>query len=329
MKLLKKVSGFLSTKTSIFVIVVAIIAFIFPDLFSWVKGTKQSIVLGIIMLGMGMTLTTKDFKVLAERPLDIFIGAVAQYTVMPLVAFSVSKVLNLPSGIAVGLILVGCCPGGVSSNIMSFLCKGDVAFSVGMTTASTLLAPILTPFLVLNLAGAEIEVAAFGMFKSILIVTIMPIVVGFLLNLVFDKKEKFKEVKDIMPGVSVVGLALIVGGVIALQGSNFVKSGLLIFVAVFLHNTIGYILGYGVGVLTKMSMPKKRTISIEVGMQNAGLATNLASAHFSALPEAAIASAVSCVWHSITGTLLAGLFIQRDVMREKRKVSLKKEEELA
>lgn len=318
MELLKKVSKFLSSKTSVFVIVVAVIAFICPNLFSWVKGTKQSIVLGIIMLGMGMTLTKQDFKILAERPLDIFIGACAQYTIMPLVAFSITKVLNLPTGIAVGLILVGCCPGGVSSNIMSFLCKGDVAFSVGMTTASTILSPILTPFLVLKLAGAQIEVQAWGMFKSILIVTIMPIVVGFILNLIFDKKEGFKEVKEVMPGVSVIGLALIVGGVIALQGSSFVKSGLFIFIAVFLHNSIGYLLGYGVGCLTKMSQPKKRTISIEVGMQNAGLATNLASAHFGALPEAAIASAVSCVWHSITGTLLAGLFIQIDARRENK-----------
>lgn len=319
MELLKKVSKFLSNKTSVFVIAVAVIAFICPDLFSWVKGTKQSIVLGIIMLGMGMTLTKQDFKILAERPLDIFIGACAQYTIMPLVAFTITKVLNLPTGIGVGLILVGCCPGGVSSNIMSFLCKGDVAFSVGMTTASTILSPILTPFLVLQIAGEQIEVQAWGMFKSILIVTILPIVIGFILNLIFDEKEGFKDVKEVMPGVSVVGLALIVGGVIALQGSNFVKSGLLIFVAVFLHNAIGYLLGYVVGILTKMSQAKRRTISIEVGMQNAGLATNLSTAHFQALPEAAIASAVSCVWHSITGTLLAGLFIQLDVIKEKRK----------
>lgn len=324
MELLKKVSKFLSNKTSIFVIAVAVIAFIFPDLFSWVKGTKQSVVLGIIMLGMGMTLTKQDFKILAERPLDIFIGACAQYTIMPLVAFSITKVLGLPAGIGVGLILVGCCPGGVSSNIMSFLCKGDVAFSVGMTTASTLLSPVLTPFLVLQLAGEQIDVQAWAMFKSILIVTILPIAIGFILNLTLDKKEGFKDVKDVMPGVSVIGLAFIVGGVIALQGSNFVKSGLLIFVAIFLHNTIGYILGYGVGVLTKMSKAKKRTISIEVGMQNAGLATNLASAHFQALPEAAIASAVSCVWHSITGTLLAGLFIMIDNVKEKEAEQEKK-----
>lgn len=312
MQLLKKISKLLSDKTSIFVIAVAVIAFLFPEGFSWIKGTKQSVILGIIMLGMGMTLTKDDFKILAQRPLDIFIGALAQYTIMPLVAFSVAKVLDLPSGITVGLILVGCCPGGVSSNIMSFLCKGDVAFSVGMTTASTLLSPILTPFLVLFLAGEKILVEPWGMFKTIIVVTILPILVGFIINSTFEKNEKFKDVKSVMPGVSVIGLALIVGGVIALQGNNFLKSGLLIFVAIFLHNTIGYTLGYVVGVITRMSKAKKRTISIEVGMQNAGLATNLASAHFAALPEAAVASAVSCVWHSITGTLLAGLYIFMD-----------------
>lgn len=312
MQLLKKISKLLSDKTSVFVIAVSVIAFLLPEGFTWIKGTKQSVILGIIMLGMGMTLTKDDFKILAQRPLDIFIGAVAQYTIMPLVAFSVAKVLNLPSGIAVGLILVGCCPGGVSSNIMSFLCKGDVAFSVGMTTASTLLSPILTPVLVLFLAGEKISVEPWGMFKTIIVVTILPILVGFLINLFLDKNKNFKDIKSIMPGVSVIGLALIVGGVIALQGSNFLKSGLLIFVAIFLHNTIGYALGYGVGIITKMSKAKKRTISIEVGMQNAGLATNLASAHFAALPEAAVASAVSCVWHSITGTLLAGLYIYMD-----------------
>ncbi|MCR4944509.1 MAG: bile acid:sodium symporter family protein [Clostridium sp.] len=323
MIVLKKVSKFLSNKTSVFVIAVAVIAFICPDLFSWVKGTKQSTILGIIMLGMGMTLTKQDFKILAERPLDIFIGACAQYTIMPLIAFTIANILGLPTGIGVGLILVGCCPGGVSSNIMSFLCKGDVAFSVGMTTASTILSPVLTPFLVLQLVGEQIEVQAFGMFKSILIVTILPIAIGFICNLIFDKKESFKDVKEVMPGISVIGLALIVGGVIALQGSNFVKSGLLIFLAIFLHNSIGYLLGYGVGILTRMSDAKRRTISIEVGMQNAGLATNLATAHFGALPEAAIASAVSCVWHSITGTLLAGLFIQIDNMKKRKMENLK------
>ena len=316
MNVLKNISKFLSKNTSIFVIAIAVITFFIPSLFTWVRGINQTIILGIIMFGMGLTLTTKDFKILAERPLDIFIGALAQYTVMPLLAYTVGTVLGLPSEIKVGLILVGCCPGGVSSNIMSFLCNGDVPFSVGMTTASTLLSPILTPILVLAPAGEQIEVNAVGMFVSIIESVIIPIVIGFLLNYFWGNKKTFKDVQQVMPGVSVIGLAFIVGGVISLQGHNFFKSGIIIFIAVLLHNGLGYLLGYGVGMLTNMSVAKKRTISIEVGMQNAGLATNLATAHFAATPQAAVACAVSCVWHSISGTLLAGLYAKFDEKKE-------------
>lgn len=313
---LKKLSKFLSNNTAVFVIAVAVVTFFVPSLFSWVKGTNQTIILAIIMFGMGLTLTTKDFKILAKRPMDIFIGALAQYTVMPLLAYTVGTALGLPQGIKVGLILVGCCPGGISSNIMSFLCNGDVPFSVGMTTASTLLSPILTPLLVLFLAGEQIEVNAIGMFKSIIESVILPIIVGFILNYFLGEKKTFKDFQQVMPGVSVTGLALIVGGVISLQGQNFFKSGALIFVAVCIHNGLGYLLGYLVGTATKMSTSKKRTISIEVGMQNAGLATNLATAYFVTMPEAALASAVSCVWHSISGTILAGAYAKADERRK-------------
>lgn len=321
MNALKKISKLLSKNTSVFVIAVAIVTFFIPELFTWVRGTNQTIILGIIMFGMGLTLTTQDFKILAQRPLDIFIGALAQYTVMPLLAYTVGTLLGLPNEIKIGLVLVGCCPGGVSSNIMSFLCKGDVPFSVGMTTASTLLSPILTPVLVLFLAGAQIEVNAIGMFKSIIQSVIIPIVIGFTLNYFFGEKKEFKDIQEVMPGVSVTGLAFIVGGVISLQGQNFFKSGVLIFIAVLLHNGLGYLLGYGVGVLTKMSTAKKRTISIEVGMQNAGLATNLATAHFAATQQAAVACAVSCVWHSISGTILAGLYAKFDEKKDKNQIS--------
>lgn len=312
MEFLKKVSQFLSKHTSLFVIAVAVITFFAPDLFAWVRGNNQTLIIGIIMFGMGMTLTTEDFRILAKRPLDIFVGALAQYTIMPFLAYSVAKLLHLPDGIAIGLILVGCCPGGVSSNIMSFLCHGDVPFSVGMTTASTLLAPICTPVMVLLLAGQRIQVDAFGMFQSICQSVLLPVAVGFVLNYLFGKKKGFKDVQALMPGVSVTGLAFVVGGVVALQGANFFKSGVAIFAAVLLHNGLGYLLGYGVGRLTRMSTAKKRTIAIEVGMQNAGLATNLATLHFSALPQAALISAVSCVWHSISGTLMAGFFAKLD-----------------
>ncbi|MBQ9244839.1 bile acid:sodium symporter family protein [bacterium] len=316
LKSLQKVSGFLSSKTSIFIIVIAIITYFFPDIFTWVKGDTQTIILGIIMLTMGMTLSLKDFEVLLKRPLDIGIGTFAQYFFMPLIAISLVHLLHLPKEISIGLILVGCCPGGVSSNIMSFLCKGDVAFSVGMTAVSTLLAPIMTPTLVYVLVKESVNVDVIGMFKSVLIVTILPVLIGVTLNYIFRKNEKFPEYCKVMPGISVIGLACIVGGVVSHFGSTFIKSGVVIFIAAFLHNLVGYIAGWIIGTITKMSEAKKRTISIEVGMQNAGLATVLATKHFALIPEAAIISAVSCVWHSISGTILANLFVLKDKMKK-------------
>lgn len=308
LRALQSASALLARYTSAFVIATAVISFADADLFCWVKGDVQACILGTIMLTMGLTLTPTDFRILAHRPLDIFIGACAQYTLMPLIAFALVYFFHLPRGIAAGLILVGCCPGGVSSNIMSFLCKGDVAFSVGMTTASTLLAPFVTPLLVLWLAGESIDVDAAAMFRSILWVTLMPVTVGAVANWLFGHRRGYQEMCKVMPGCSVIGLACIVGGVVSAQGAHFFHSGLLIFLTIFLHNTLGYLLGYSVGVFSRMSAPKCRTISIEVGMQNAGLATVLAGKHFPLLPEAAVASAICCAWHSITGTLLAGLF---------------------
>lgn len=321
LKFFQGISRFLANYTSPVIVGVAAITFVYPDLFRWVKGDIQTLVLGIIMLTMGMTLTTEDFKILARRPFDIFIGALAQYTLMPLIAFALVKVIDLPPGVAAGLLLVGCCPGGVSSNIITFLSRGDVAFSVGMTTASTLLAPVMTPLLMLYLAGDKIDINAWAMFKSILIVTILPVAVGFLGNCFLGKKIQYQEFCKTMPGVSVIAFACIVGGVITFNGSHFFDSGLLIFVTIFLHNAIGYITGYAVGFIAKMSKAQKRTISIEVGMQNAGLATNLATHHFASTPEAALASAVSCVWHSISGTFLAGIFRLIDRHQEKKQDS--------
>ena len=318
MKALQKTSKFLSDYTSIVVIAIAVVTFFLPSMMGWVnlalftdmvsnKFTCQSIIIGIIMFSMGLTLTTEDFKILAQRPFDICVGAVAQYLIMPFLAFALSKVLNLPDGIALGLILVGCCPGGVSSNIMSYLCGGDVAFSVGMTTVSTLVSPVMTPLMVSLLAsGTQITIKGLPMFVSIIETVILPVGVGFLLNYLLGKNKTFRELQKVMPGVAVLGLACVVGGVVSSQGAKFFQSGVVIFVAVLLHNGLGYLLGYGAGKLVGMNTSKKRTISIEVGMQNAGLATNLATttAQFASTPESAIICAVSCTWHSISGTLL-------------------------
>ena len=306
--ILQNISAWLSRYTSPFVIAAAAAAFVVPGLFSWVHGDVQALVLGFIMLTMGMTLRPVDFRILAAQPLDILIGAVAQFSIMPLVAWALVQGVDLPRGIAAGLILVGCCPGGVSSNIMSFLCKGDVPYSVGMTTVSTLLAPLMTPLLMLWLAGESIDVDAAGMFRSILFVTILPVAIGAFCNGKWGKRPDYAEVCKVMPGLSVIGLACIVGGVTAAKGGSFFTSGALIFLTIFLHNALGYALGYSVGRATRMPRPKRRTLSIEVGMQNAGLATVLAGRHFPSMPEAAVASAICCVWHSISGTLLAGVF---------------------
>lgn len=318
---LLRLSSLLSAHTSVFIIGIAACSFLVPELFSWVSGVRQTAILGIIMLSMGMTLTTADFRNLAARPGCIVVGTVAQYTLMPLIAWTLTRIMNLDASLSIGIVLVGCCPGGVSSNIMSFLCKGDVAFSVGMTTVSTLLSPVVTPLLVLWLADQSVDVDAAGMFLNILIVTLLPVTLGFGLNTLFGRKSGFETARRLMPGVSVIGLACIVGGVISSVHDQLIEHGLalfgLTFAVVLCHNTLGYLLGYAAALLFKMDTARKRTLSIEVGMQNAGLATNLATNFFMAAnPLSVVPCAISCAWHSISGTLLAQLFIWNERRRK-------------
>ena len=291
-------SRWLANYTSAFIIVIAIVTMFFPHLFDWVRGNTQTVILGIIMLTMGLTLTTQDFKILVSRPFDIFVGACAQFLIMPGIAYLLVHVWHLEPALALGILLVGCCPGGVSSNIMSYLCHGDVAFSVGMTCASTLLAPF--------------------------IVTIIPVAVGCLLNYVYAKKDIFPTVQSLMPGVGVICLALIVGGVISTVHDDLVNRGMMLFLwtfaVVFCHNSLGYILGWCAGKIVGFSVAKKRTISIEVGMQNAGLATVLAGNFFAAQPLAVLPCAISCAWHSISGTILSGIYLRWDRLHERQSV---------
>lgn len=316
MNKLLTLSRWLSTNASYFIIAIAIITFFCPELFVWVQGNTQTVILGLIMLTMGLTLSTNDFKILAERPYDIFVGACAQFFIMPCLAYTLVHVFHLEPALAIGILLVGCCPGGVSSNIMSFLCHGDVAFSVGMTCASTILAPVMTPLLMQITAGEIIRIDTIGMFTNILIVTIIPVSIGCLLNYLYSKKSYFPTLQGLMPGLSVICLACIVGGVISKVHDPLVERGLKLFLmtfaVVFCHNTIGYILGYLAGKFCGFTTAKKRTISIEVGMQNAGLATNLASVFFVSQPLAVLPCAISCAWHSISGTILAGIYLRFD-----------------
>lgn len=308
MGFLATISQQLTRYTAAVIILASIIALIEPATFSWVKGDTQILVLGIIMLGMGMTLGKADYRILAQRPLDIFVGSVAQYTIMPLVAIAVAKALNLSPGLTLGLVLVGTCPGGVSSNIMAFLARGDVAFSVGMTTVSTLLAPVMTPLWMMYLVGETVDMDGWAMFKFMLLVTLLPVVIGSVCNMLFERKTWFADVRAIMPGVAVIAFACIVGGVAAVHGHRFMESAFVMVAAIAAHNIIGYVLGYYSGALFGMNTAKKRTLAIEVGVQNAGLATGLSAKFFPSNAESAVATAVACVWHSVSGTVLGNLF---------------------
>ena len=315
-KLLQSISRWLAAYASPFIIGVAIFTFFVPAAFGWVRGTTQTAILGMIMLTMGLTLTTDDFRILARRPLDILIGAAAQFIIMPCVAYLLVRVFRLEPALALGILLVGCCPGGVSSNIMSYLCHGDVAFSVGMTCASTLLAPVMTPLLMQLTAGEIIAIDTMGMFLNILIVTIIPVGAGCLLNYKYSHKPSFPTLQSLMPGISVSCLACIVGGVVSTVHDDLVARGFALFIwtfaVVLCHNSLGYLLGWTAGRLARMNRAKKRTLSIEVGMQNAGLATVLAATFFAAQPLAVLPCAISCAWHSISGTILAGIYIAWD-----------------
>lgn len=306
MKLLEKLSAFVSTYMAVFVILIAAIALFQPWTFKWVA-PNITYLLGLVMFGMGMTLSMKDFKLVFQRPKDVAIGALLQFTIMPGLAWLLAMAFNLPADLAAGVILVGTCPGGTSSNVMTYLARGDVALSVSMTMTTTILAPVVTPLLTWWLAGAWVEISLSAMMLSIVQVVIIPIVAGILLNQFFgDTVRKFIK---LLPLVSVIAIVLIVGGVVAVSSARIMETGLLIMVVVMCHNLFGYGLGFAAARLLDMNMAKTKAIAIEVGMQNSGLATSLAILHFGA--AAAIPGAIFSVWHNISGSLAANFFARR------------------
>lgn len=288
------------------VVLVAAVALFWPSSFLWVDTWAINPMLGVIMFGMGLTLSPQDFRIVFSRPKDIIIGCLAQFTIMPLLALGLSWAFALPKELALGVILVGCCPGGTASNVITYLAKGDLALSVGMTATSTLLAPLLTPLLVLVLAGTMVEVDTIGMLLSIVYVVIAPIAVG----LVFQRYlPKFtKEIVPYLPAFSSIAIALVVGIIVAHNADRLLVGGMIVVLVVVLHNLCGLSLGYVIGRLLGLAEPKKRAISIEVGMQNSGLASSLATLHFAAFPLATIPGAIFSVWHNISGALVARIY---------------------
>ena len=306
MQFLEKLSNFISKYMAVFVILVAAIALFQPWTFKW-AAPNIAMLLGIVMFGMGTTLRLRDFRLVFQRPKDVFVGALAQFTIMPGLAWLLAKGFGLPPELAAGVILVGTCPGGTSSNVMTYLARGDVALSVSMTMTTTILAPVVTPLLTWWLAGAWVDISLSAMMMSIVKVVIVPIVGGIIVNSLFGNFIQ-KYVK-LLPLISVVAIVLIVGGVVAVSSQRIMETGALIMLVVMLHNLLGYALGFGIAKALRMDIAKVKAISIEVGMQNSGLATSLAMMHFGA--AAAIPGAIFSVWHNISGSLAANYLSSR------------------
>ncbi len=289
------------------VLAVAALSLFVPSSFLWLETSVINPLLGIIMFGMGLTLSPHDFKIVLSRPKDILLGCLAQFTVMPLLAWLLTWVFSLPKELALGVILVGCCPGGTASNVITYLAKGDLALSVGMTATSTLLAPVLTPLLVLLLAGPMVDVDTVGMLKSIVYVVIAPIVVGLLCQRFFPQKTK--SVVPALPALSALAIAMVVGIVVSHNAERLMMAGLVVIAVVMAHNLLGLGVGFLLGRILRLPRAKSVALSIEVGMQNSGLASSLAVLHFAAYPLATIPGAVFSVWHNISGALAAKLFL--------------------
>ena len=286
MNILYKISTVVSNQIALIVLAVAAVGLLLPETFTWIPTTAINWLLGIVMFGMGLTLKPQDFKVVFTKPKAVMIGCVAQFTIMPLLAWTLCLVFNLPTEIAIGVILVGCCPGG-------------------MTGMSTLAAPVMTPLLTYLLAGEEVDVNILAMLMSVVQVVILPIILGFVANHYFGKYTQ--KAVGVLPMVSTLAIALIVGVIMGMNAERVLTSGLLIIAVVMLHNILGFSLGFTISKILRLDTPKRNAIAIEIGMQNSGLATSLAATHFAMYPLATIPGALFSVWHNFSGAIAANI----------------------
>ena len=303
---MKSISDFIEKYMAWIVLAVTALALFLPKSCLWIQTGWINYLLMVVMFGMGLTMKGADFGVVFSHPRDVIVGCLAQFIIMPLLAFALGKIFGLNAELLVGVVLVGTCPGGTSSNVITFLSKGDTALSVGMTSINTLLAPLLTPLLTYFYLRTSVSVDVKSMFLSIIQVVLIPIGLGLLINTLFNKYTQ--KIKTSLPTVSVVAICFIVASVVSHNSEKIISTGLIVFVIVILHNLLGYLCGYLIGVLFKMDMPRKKAVSIEIGMQNSGLATSLATSAFPDMSMATVPGAIFSVWHNISGAILAGIF---------------------
>jgi len=314
-----KIIRFITNTFAIWALIFAAIAYIYPTNFKYIVPYIPWL-LGVIMFSMGINLSANDFKEVFRRPVPVIVGVSAQFTIMPLLAYILAVIFNLPSEIAIGVILVGACPGGTSSNVIAFLARGNIALSVCCTSVSTLLAPILTPAIFYVLASQWLVINASSMYSSVLKMVIVPIIIGVIVRSLLSRN--IHKVLDITPVISIVSIIAIITAVIAANKLKIAESGLLIITIVILHNSFGYFLGYIIGKLCKLNFTDIKTIAIEVGMQNSGLGVALAGLHFAASPITAVPGAIFSVWHNISGAILASWWSRKKEDLQEQKSNL-------
>ena len=312
--MIKDICNFIARWMGVLVLLTAAVSMSRPEVLLPVNMKVINPLLGLIMFGMGLTLKPTDFRIVFQRPKDVFLGCLSQFTVMPSVAWLLTKAFALPDELALGVILVGCCPGGTASNVITFFALGDLALSVGMTATSTVLAPLLTPLLVWLMAGTFVQVDTVGMLLSILYVVIAPIVGGLIIQRLFPNFTQ--RIVAYLPAFSTLMIAAVVAIIVSHTADRLLKGGFLVILVVILHNILGLIIGYTIGRLLHLTRKKRVAISIEVGMQNSGLASSLATLHFAAFPMATIPGAVFSVWHNISGAIAARFFASHVIKEE-------------
>ena len=308
LSVLRRLSVALTRFMGVIIIAFSALALWQPWIFSWVA-PHISAMLGIIMLGMGMTLHWQDFSHVLRHPRDLGLGLVVQFGCMPLLAFALCHVFALPPELAMGMILVGTAPGGTASNVLTFIARGDVAFSVAMTAAATLVSLLLPPPLTWLLGGVWVPVDMGGLFWSIVKIVLVPVLLGLLLH--HFQRGLVDRLMPFLPLASALVITLVIAGIIAVNAQNILSAGPAIFAAVIAHNLLGLAVGWFAACRLRFAPPRRRALAIEIGTQNSGLATALALAHFT--PAAAIAGALFSVWQNISGALLSNFWATRPV----------------
>lgn len=320
---MKKILNTFVNLYPVWIIGSSFLGYFYPPLFQWFSGNWMVGALALVMLGMGLTLHVDDFKEITKMPGAVFMGAALQYTILPLSAFGISKLLQLDPALAVGLIIVGCCPGGTASNVITFLARGHLALSIIMTTVSTLLAIIATPLLTQALAGTYVPVDGWGLFYTTVKVVLVPVAFGVFINYKFPNIGKKLSLAG--PVTSVWAIVFIAGSIVAQSAETVAANVYILVVAAGSLHIIGFVLGYIVARLFKYDDTVARTVSIEIGMQNGGLAAVLAKQNFPMQPLAAVPAVFSSVMQTLIGGLLAAYWRWKTDPRRIEQVTEKKQ----